>query len=155
MPLCVPVPVPVCLWLPQLRYARCTILWMGEWTRNSMRAVPGMIVPNIMREDENANQTIDQLISIHESCKPRGATPRDYVQVRRVVACACVHVCSLYGCMAVPVYVPVCLCLCMCLYACACVCACMPVPVCVHVCLCSCVCMCACMPVCPVRLCGL
>ena len=103
VPVLVPVPVCLCLWLPQLRYARCTILWMGEWTRNSMRAVPGMIVPNIMREDENANQTIDQLISIHESCKPRGATPRDYVQVRRVVACACVPVC-LYGCaVCVPV----------------------------------------------------
>lgn len=41
-----------------------------------------MIVPNIMREDNQVEQTIDQLIAVHESCKPRGATPRDYVQVR-------------------------------------------------------------------------
>ena len=61
-------------------YARCTILWMGEWSRKSMTEVPAMIVPTIMRDDDNASQTVDQLIAIHESCKERGATPRDYVQ---------------------------------------------------------------------------
>jgi dynein heavy chain 2 len=59
-------------------YTRCSLLWLGEWRRASMKLLPGMLL-GAMLEELGAEDLVERMIGIHDSCKPRGATPRDFV----------------------------------------------------------------------------
>jgi dynein heavy chain 2 len=63
-------------------YTRCTILWLGEWDQSSMDQVPAMCLKNtdmLRGEEREAQRLIDALVSIHNSCRERGATPSEFI----------------------------------------------------------------------------
>ena len=64
-------------------YNRCCILWFGEWKTSSLYEVPGRLLPDYFgstAQDETSADTLrDHAVAIHNACKERGATPRDFI----------------------------------------------------------------------------
>lgn len=64
-------------------YTRCTIIWMGKWSKYGMVQVPVMrlkhILKNGLNPDMNPKQLIEQILFIHASMLSSGATPMKYV----------------------------------------------------------------------------
>jgi dynein heavy chain 2 len=65
-------------------YTRCTILWFGEWARESMDVVPKMLLrgSDLMEEDHDAKRYSEAIIDIQLSASqslPGGATPGEFV----------------------------------------------------------------------------
>ena len=87
-------------------YTRCSIVWMGEWTRASLMKVPEMLVPEIFnpevlpteskegkegvpeedfsesqQQDLDCSALLDASVALHETMlvAPHAATPRDFV----------------------------------------------------------------------------
>lgn len=71
-------------------FTRCSILWMGEWRRASMRQLPRQLLPDLLGGLPNADALVERMVAVHERSqrldgegKPAAragcATPRDYV----------------------------------------------------------------------------
>jgi dynein heavy chain 2 len=73
-------------------YTRCAILWMGQWSRSSLMALPEMLLPkmfDLAQEtclDDDSQQLLQAAVNIHASqCASSGdetdktASPRDYI----------------------------------------------------------------------------
>tara|TARA_B110000091_G_scaffold199866_1_gene230119 strand:- start:810 stop:8225 length:7416 start_codon:yes stop_codon:yes gene_type:complete len=76
-------------------YTRCAILWMGQWSRSSLMALPEMLLPHMFDLesetclDDDSQQLLQACVNIHASqCATAGsngsdsektASPRDYI----------------------------------------------------------------------------
>ncbi|CAE7880984.1 DYH1B, partial [Symbiodinium sp. KB8] len=61
-------------------YTRCTILWMGEWRTASMKALPAMLIPDLLERTRDPEEFVSQLVAVHQSAKRVAmATPRDFI----------------------------------------------------------------------------
>lgn len=62
-------------------YNKCTILWMGRWDKDGMRALPGKRLQVVLggMDEKSQDGFCDQVIEIHNTMIERGATPNKYV----------------------------------------------------------------------------
>jgi len=63
-------------------YMRCSMLWMGSWEVPSMERLPLQVFAGVPEEHLAAAERpalVKQMVKLHESHVPHGATPRMYV----------------------------------------------------------------------------
>ena len=62
-------------------YMRCSMLWMGSWEVPSMERLPLQVFAGVPEEHLAAAERpalVKQMVKLHESHVPHGATPRMY-----------------------------------------------------------------------------
>ena len=62
-------------------YIKCNIQWWDNWTPETYRSVPYMFLSQILEDIPNKDQIIKNLLQIHESAIPLGATPRQFINL--------------------------------------------------------------------------
>ena len=63
-------------------YMRCSMLWMGSWEVPSMERLPLQVFAGVPEEHLAAAERpalVKQMVKLHESHVPHGATPRNYI----------------------------------------------------------------------------
>ncbi len=60
-------------------YTKCVIEWWDSWTREGMSYIPQVLLGSMLEELPRKEELLKQILYIHDSCVPAGATPRDYV----------------------------------------------------------------------------
>ena len=58
--------MPRCMSNPAL-FTRCSIMWFGEWRRDSMVVVPPLLFPDLIEEVEEKDELIQHMVNIHLS----------------------------------------------------------------------------------------
>ncbi|XP_077154626.1 cytoplasmic dynein 2 heavy chain 1 isoform X5 [Ranitomeya variabilis] len=76
-------------------YKKCSVQWMEGWSDRSMKKIPKMLFSDTTREDKKSQHTeyrkstgesdfYKSFLTIHDSCKAYGATPRRYMTFLQV-----------------------------------------------------------------------
>ncbi|CAK4090165.1 unnamed protein product [Aphanomyces euteiches] len=62
-------------------YTRCTIVWMGEWSANSLKKVPEMLLASseLLQDEVQKVHLLNMVHIIYDSVQTFGATPREYI----------------------------------------------------------------------------
>ncbi|XP_063807614.1 cytoplasmic dynein 2 heavy chain 1 isoform X2 [Pseudophryne corroboree] len=75
-------------------YKRCSVQWMEGWSDRSMKKIPRMLFSDTTSQEKSQHseykkssgeaEFYNSFLTIHESCKTHGATPRRYMTFLRV-----------------------------------------------------------------------
>ncbi|KDO32540.1 hypothetical protein SPRG_03015 [Saprolegnia parasitica CBS 223.65] len=62
-------------------YTRCTIAWMGDWSQQSLKKVPEMLLAGseLLTDQVSKVQLLNLVHTIYSSVQLLGATPREYI----------------------------------------------------------------------------